>query len=214
MYLLRVKLPDRPGALGGVATALGAAHADIHAVEIVERGDGYAIDDFMLTMPANGRPDELVSACARLAGVEVLWVSLYPENWGLAGDLDVLEEMLAAPHRAERVLADHAPATFHSSWALVLDRADGRLVHRSDLAPGADQPLQHGVFGDLGTPHVAQLGAGWFDGWGDHAVAVAPFGDGHAIVVGRTGPEFRRSELLRLRHLALLASDHDAVHLT
>ena len=64
MYLLRVVLPDRPGTLGAVATALGHAQADINAVEIVEKGTGYVIDDFMLTLPADARPDQLVTACA------------------------------------------------------------------------------------------------------------------------------------------------------
>ena len=45
MYLLRVVLPDRPGTLGAVATALGHAQADINAVEIVEKGTGYVIDE-------------------------------------------------------------------------------------------------------------------------------------------------------------------------
>ena len=36
-YLLRLVLPDRPGALGAVATALGHAGADIMSVDIIER---------------------------------------------------------------------------------------------------------------------------------------------------------------------------------
>ena len=48
MFLLRVALPDRPGSLGAVATALGTAGADIQAVEIVEKYEGFAVDDFMV----------------------------------------------------------------------------------------------------------------------------------------------------------------------
>ena len=62
MYLLRVALPDRPGSLGAVASALGDAHADISAVEIVEKGGGRVIDDFMLTLPGDIQPDALVTA--------------------------------------------------------------------------------------------------------------------------------------------------------
>ncbi|MCW2770497.1 MAG: amino acid-binding protein, partial [Aeromicrobium sp.] len=36
-FLLRVELPDVPGSLGTLATALGGAGADIEAIEIVER---------------------------------------------------------------------------------------------------------------------------------------------------------------------------------
>ena len=208
MYLWRVVLPDRPGTPGAVAPALGHAQADINAVEIVEKGTGYVIDDFMLTLPADARPDQLVTACAALPDVEVLWVSFYPENWGLHADLDVLDAMAESPERAEVLLTDKAPSTFHCSWALLVDRERGMVLHRSALAPiGTQVPV--GVFGDLATAHVAELPAGWHDGWGEAAVAVAPCRSAHSIVIGRPGPEFRKAELARLRHLALMASEHE-----
>ena len=39
-YLLRIVLPDRPGALGAVATALGAVGADILSLDVIERSPG------------------------------------------------------------------------------------------------------------------------------------------------------------------------------
>ncbi|KHL17849.1 UNVERIFIED_CONTAM: amino acid-binding protein, partial [Mumia flava] len=51
-FLLRIELPDVPGSLGAVASALGEAGADIHAIEIVEhRSDGKAVDDVLLELP-------------------------------------------------------------------------------------------------------------------------------------------------------------------
>ena len=51
MLLLRVELPDVPGSLGRVASAIGAAGGDIEAIEIVEkRYDGTAVDDVLLEM--------------------------------------------------------------------------------------------------------------------------------------------------------------------
>ena len=48
-FLLRVELPDVPGSLGRVATAIGEAGGDIEAIEIVEhRPDGTAVDDVLL----------------------------------------------------------------------------------------------------------------------------------------------------------------------
>lgn len=207
MYLLRVVLPDRPGSLGSVASALGAAQADINAVEIVEKGDGFVIDDFMLSLPAGHRPDTLVTACAGLPGVEVQWVSFYPENWGLNADLDVLEEMVVDPSHSEELLANAVPSTFHCTWAMVLDRSTGVIVHRSRLAPQGAVDLSE--IGDLAEARVTSVGVGWLEGWGENELAVAPFRDEHSIVIGRPGPEFRRSELLRLRLLAQMAGDHD-----
>ncbi|MFA6577150.1 MAG: ACT domain-containing protein, partial [Nocardioides sp.] len=47
--MLRVKLPDVPGSLGRLATAVGEAGGDIEAIEIVEKHhDGTAVDDVLL----------------------------------------------------------------------------------------------------------------------------------------------------------------------
>lgn len=209
MYLLRVILPDRPGSLGAVATSLGAAGADITAVEIVERGPGHVIDDFMLSLPADARPDSLVTACAQLDDVEVMWVSVYPEHWGLHADVDLLEEMLAAPEDAHALFAEAAPTVFHATWALVLDQATGAVTHRSPLAP--DAGLDTARLGDLGAARAGALPADWYAGWGEHELAVAPLPGGAAIVLGRPGPEFRASEVARLRHLAQVAGDRDGL---
>ncbi|BDQ40225.1 hypothetical protein TPCG7_08740 [Cutibacterium granulosum] len=50
---------------------MGTVDADISAVEIVEKGDGYAIDDFILSLPTETMPDTLVSTCDQLEGVKV-----------------------------------------------------------------------------------------------------------------------------------------------
>ena len=56
-FLLRVELPDVPGSLGALATALGSAKADIEAIEIVEhRADGTAVDDVLLELPPTSCP--------------------------------------------------------------------------------------------------------------------------------------------------------------
>src|SRR5438874_2226298 len=44
--LLRVWLPDRPGALGAVASRIGAVRGDIVGIDVLERNEGVAIDEF------------------------------------------------------------------------------------------------------------------------------------------------------------------------
>ena len=68
-FLLRVVLPDKPGSLGAVATALGNAGADILGVDVVERGDGQAIDDLAVELPAGRPPDVLITAAESVPGV-------------------------------------------------------------------------------------------------------------------------------------------------
>ncbi|MFV0452311.1 MAG: amino acid-binding protein [Propioniciclava sp.] len=204
---MRVKLPDRPGSLGVVASALGEVQADISAVEIVERGDGYAVDDFMLALPHGTQPDVLISVCSSLSGVEVMWVSTYPAHWTITADTDVVDAMAADPDRAESLLMESAPAVFHGTWALLVD-SDGTVQEVTELGPQNLTP-DPDRFGDLSLPHSLTLASGWTDGWGEHAVAVAPLrGSGRSIVLARPGPDFQPSEVVRLRHLALLSDGH------
>ncbi len=209
MYLLRVILPDRPGSLGTVASALGDAQADIASVEIIEKGGGLVIDDFMVGLPDGGRPDTLVSACAALHDVEVMWVSFYPENRSVTADVDVLDAMLASPDTAGEVLADLSPAAFHCSWAMIVDTSTGGVHHRTSLAP--DEGLARELLGNVAIAHTSEFPAGFCDGWGEQVTVVAPLRDACVLVVGRSGPDFRASEVARLRHLAMLATDHVAL---
>ena len=61
-FVLRVVLPDRPGSLGAVATALGSIGADILAMDIVERAIGHAVDDIVVDLPSGRQPDSLITA--------------------------------------------------------------------------------------------------------------------------------------------------------
>ena len=47
-YVVRISLPDRPGALGLVASRIGAVGGDIVAINILEREDGRAVDEFVV----------------------------------------------------------------------------------------------------------------------------------------------------------------------
>lgn len=202
---MRVALPDRPGSLGAVATAMGTVRADINAVEIVEKYEGYAVDDFMLDLPPGIQPDSLVTVCTSIPGVEVLWLSHYPEQWGLQGDVDVLNHMTEYPERAEEILTLEAPEVFRVTWAALIDRERQMVTIKTDLAPDLDAD---GIarLGALDIVHSHELPDGWLLGWGETLIAVAPFKSPSTIVVGRRGgPEFLKSELARLRHLAALA---------
>ena len=66
VFLMRITLPDRPGSLGSVATAMGSVGADINAVEIVEKkSDGSVVDDFIVDLPPNQLPETIVTACQK-----------------------------------------------------------------------------------------------------------------------------------------------------
>ncbi|MGJ6979343.1 amino acid-binding protein [Aestuariimicrobium soli] len=199
--MLRVQLPDRPGSLGQVATAMGTVGADISAIEIVEKRSGSVINDFMLTMPPHQLPDALVSVCNQLEGVNVLWLSRYPENWSLESDIDLLDRISADPSNSADILVTFGPAVFHSQWAVVLD-AHGQPRAASQLAPELS-PAAAEALGPLSGTDTRELVAGWLPGWGDTTIAHAALPDGSVLVLGRQGgPAYLGSELRRLEHLA------------
>ena len=137
MFLMRVTLPDRPGSLGSVATAMGGVGGDINAVEIVEKGDGIVVDDFIVDLPPNQLPETIVTACQNLPGVRVEWISRYPEGGGLQSDLEALERMTADPAHAAETLVSLCPVVFRSHFATLVEVDDGQP--RADLLhhPGA-----------------------------------------------------------------------------
>ena len=69
--MLRVVLPDRPGALAAVAGAIATVGGDIQAVDVVESQRGVALDDLVVFVdPARGRA--LVDAVRAVPGVKVV----------------------------------------------------------------------------------------------------------------------------------------------
>lgn len=208
VFLMRVSLPDVPGSLGAVASAMGAVGADILAVEIVEKRDDIAVDDFVVGVPPDKLPDALISACQGLEGVTVEWISRYPEGGGLQSDLETLERMTDDPDHAAETLVSSAPAVFRSQWAvLVAVDPDGTATatYNTPMAPDlSSEQLER--LAPFDTTHRLNLDGAWIPGYDDSVVVVAPLGEDRAIVIGRLGgPAYLDSELARLRHLARLA---------
>ena len=160
---MRVTLPDRPGSLGAVATAMGGVGADINAVEIVEKGAGIVVDDFIVDLPPNQLPETIVTACQSLTGVRVEWISRYPEGGGLQSDLEALERMTADPVNAAEILASLCPVVFRSHFAALVEVANGAPAgHLHDHA-GAGAHRGHGAELLPVRPHPPHRPAGQLD---------------------------------------------------
>ena len=208
MFLLRVVLPDRPGSLGALATALGKADADIVGLDVVEqRGDGKAVDDILVQLPPGKMADALVTACNSVEGAEVEFLRFYPARGGLQRDLQAVEAMTADPTHAEDVLVLLAPNVFHADWAVLVEATEAgpRLLDRSPAAPEE--------IGDLTMPWLPltrPIRLPDPDEWApslasSRTAAVTTAGDRVLIIGRRGGPEFLDSELARLGHLVALA---------
>ncbi|GAA3715254.1 amino acid-binding protein [Microlunatus aurantiacus] len=206
MYLMRVALPDRPGSLGAVASAMGSVGGDINAVEIVEKGSGVVVDDFIVDLPPGQLPETIITACHHLEGVRVEWISRYPEGGGLQSDLEALERMTADPANAAETLVSLSPVVFRSHWSVLLGVGDGEVVSLASttLAPDFDT-ASTAVLAPFDITHRLELPSGWLPGWADSTVVVVPLNRGRAIAIGRLGgPAFLDSEIARLHHLAAL----------
>lgn len=205
MYLLRVALPDVPGSLGRLASAIGSAGGNIDAIEIVERThDGQAIDDVFLAANTGVMPDSIISACTSLDGVEVLWISRYSAGTNLTRDLEVVEAMTTSPERARDTLIDLLPAAFVVDWAARVRRRDhsAEVIHGTTAAPTEIPDDLHWP-DDLARGRVIEVP----ERLSELIVAGCDLGHDEMIVVARRGgPEILDSELARLCHLAALAA--------
>ncbi|HET7532235.1 MAG TPA: ACT domain-containing protein [Nocardioidaceae bacterium] len=207
-YLLRVELPDVPGSLGRVAAAIGEAGGDIEAIEIVEKNltTRMAVDDVLLETAPGVMPDSIVSACTRLEGVKVLWISRYGAGGNLFLDLEAVETLTATPHSALDELVDLLPITFRADWGVRVRRTDSgiKIMHSTSAAPDiVDGEVD---WFPLSRPACVDVPENW-ERWTSTLVAAAPLGDKDELVLfgRRGGPAILDSELARLGHLAALA---------
>lgn len=68
--VVTLQLPDRPGALGAVASRIGALGADITDVRVSARGAGLAEDIFHIDLPAVEGIDTVGLLLAEIAHVD------------------------------------------------------------------------------------------------------------------------------------------------
>jgi hypothetical protein len=202
-YLLRVELPDVPGSLGRLASAIGEVDGNINAIEIVERLADTAVDDVFIEADPNVMPDSIVSSCNGLDGVRVLWISRYAAGGNLFLDLEAVESMTQDPVTALDRLVDLLPNVFRVDWGVRLRReGDGMvLVHGTPAAPETlpedlrwPSDFVAGQRFELEAPYDELL------------VAACPLGKDEMVVIARRGgPEILDSEIARLSHLTALA---------
>lgn len=71
LYKLQVSLPDRPGSLGMLASAIGSAGADIRELQVIKSEDGTGFDEITVAVPGTNT-DDLVEILNSIGGVSVL----------------------------------------------------------------------------------------------------------------------------------------------
>jgi hypothetical protein len=211
VFSLRISLPDLPGMLGRVARAFGKGDVNILTLDVVDRGDGMAIDDVRVEAP-RGMQEALRRAAADVPGFLVEYVRPLEAFRHVLEPLELAALLEDSGSAALVRLVENLPDTFGATWALVVDVSAG---------PGGRPEV---LAASLGAPSAARLPASWLDFsllesfQGGREVASQPVPHhtdalevaaalldrpSAAVLLGRQrGPRFRPSEL---RHLGLLA---------
>lgn len=71
LFQIKISLPDRPGSLGAIASAIGAAGCDIRSLNVRESRDGIGYDDMTVAVPGTD-PTDLVTVLSSIGGVNVI----------------------------------------------------------------------------------------------------------------------------------------------
>lgn len=200
-YVVRVWVPDRPGALGQVASRIGALHGDVVGIDILERGGGMAIDELVVTLPSDELVDLLAAEISEVDGVAVEEVrpvaSDRPESGLLA--LEVAARLVEhEQHKVLDAFCREARDFMDADWVVAITSRLDTLVELGE-PPAADWL---GAF-IVGSQHLEPAQQ---HSTAPHDVAWATLA-GHdlAVVVGRGVRAFRSRERLQLDLLGQVA---------
>lgn len=202
----RISVPDRPGMLGQVTTALGAVGADIVTMMVLESQAGRALDDLVVDVRDANAAERVRRELIGVSGVQVVAVQHpVPPTTGHTA-MELLAQVVSQvrtdddPDRALRTLVDGAPGALGADWAVVMEfdphGEPARPLVMSPRCPGAD----HVVFGTPLRLAVVRVGA---------PGAEAPYAGAALVPLGRRttlglllvredGPAYHRAELWRL----------------
>lgn len=199
LFVMRVWVPDRPGALGAVASRIGAVRGDLIGIDILERGAGRAIDELVVDLPDDGLVELLISEVSEVDGVDV--EDVRRANDSLADPrLDALETAASLVGQQSvvallRSLARSSVRDFQSDWAAIVEPGAPEHVVAVGEVP-AGQWLSAFLAGSRAsiTPRLGETGPDDV-AWSEMDAA------GLVLVLGRQGRPFRARERRQLTAL-------------
>src|SRR3954453_833290 len=112
---LRVSVSDRPGSLGALTAALGAAGANVVSVSVDQREQGRAVDDLLLDWPYERPFDAVVRAVARCDGARVHGLRHIAVT-DATRDCNVVQQVIDQPNRALETVVDALPHVLLADW--------------------------------------------------------------------------------------------------
>jgi hypothetical protein len=193
-FALEISLADQPGALGFVASTIGAMGGDVVDIDVLEHGRGRARDEITVNLASPRDSEALVERLNELEGVEVEAISQVGE-YGHHLVVDALE--VAAAILDERdvsglveALATGVLAAFAASWVVVVQ-------------DGAPRPLA--AAGGVPPASVTRAAGGPIRFADEDDRIAVPIDSTTSLVVGREGWPFRNRERRELATLGRIS---------
>ncbi len=138
VYVVRVWLPDRPGALGQVASRIGGVRGDVVGIEILERGAGRAVDDLVVALPSEDLLDLLVAEIGQVDDVaveNVRRVTAEPAEHGVMA-LGIAAQLVGEhPDRRLELLCSEIVELLEAEWAIAVGFDPCTVVSHFGEAP-------------------------------------------------------------------------------
>ena len=196
--VVRVWMPDRPGALGQVASRIGAVRGDVLGIEILEQGADRVIDELTVALPDEGLIRLLTAEIDAVDGVSVEDVRtveadrIDPNLAALAAGAAMAE---AEPDERLDVLCRAVQRLVEADWAVVL--RDEEIIAQFGESPDVAWLLAFLA----GSGHLSEVNEALPGDlvWG-HMMAA-----GLTVAAGRTTHPIHERERVRVSLLSRLA---------
>lgn len=206
--LVRMRMADRPGALGAVAGRIGGVRGDLVSIEILERSDGWVIDEVVVELPSIELCALMIREIGEVDDVEVIDVvtlgdSMFDHQLSAFEVADILigsdtsDELLGS-------LCVHTRRVIRSDWVAVVGRG-GEVLASAGRAPSPEW-LAAFMNGDGDVDRdLADQGRSSRGFSGTSAFWVPLPGAEASLVLGRSGSSLRARERQRAAALARIA---------
>jgi hypothetical protein len=196
--VVRVWMPDRPGALGQVASRIGAVRGDVLTIEVLEQGGGRAIDELTVALPDEELLPLLTAEIDAVDGVSVESIRIVdPDRTDASMSALALGAAIAecAPEERLDVMVNGIQRFSETDWVAVL-RVD------EQIAAVGEAP-------DLGWLTAFLAGSEHLDGLDDSAPSDLLWANmvtsGLTVAAGRSGNPIHERERVRFSLLVRLA---------
>jgi hypothetical protein len=194
----RIWMPDRPGALGQVASRIGAVRGDVLAIEILEQGGGRAVDELTVSLPDDDLIGLLTAEIDAVDGVSVESIRVVdPDRTDASLSALALGAAIAESPPEERldVMIAGVQRFAETDWVIVL--REGEPIARIGSPP------------DIEWLMAFLAGSEHLDGLDDSAPSDLMWGhmvfSGINVAAGRTGNPIHERERIRFSLLLRLA---------